>query len=58
MRQSKIFLLAITFAAFRTAEAQANYEIQVYPAETAEKGSTFFELHSNFTGSGSTNSCV
>lgn len=33
--------------------AQENYEIQVYPSRTADKGSTFFELHSNYTGRGS-----
>ncbi|HVT38329.1 MAG TPA: hypothetical protein VHE78_04770 [Gemmatimonadaceae bacterium] len=32
--------------------AQENYEIQVYPSQTAEKGTTLFELHSNFTGTG------
>jgi hypothetical protein len=35
------------------AGAQENYEIQVYPSETAAKGNTFFELHSNFTAMGS-----
>ena len=33
--------------------AQENYEIQVYPSKTADKHSTLFELHSNFTGVGS-----
>jgi hypothetical protein len=33
--------------------AQANFEIQVYPSKTADKNTTLFELHSNFTGSGS-----
>lgn len=32
--------------------AQANYEIQVYPSKTADPKTTLFELHSNFTGSG------
>lgn len=32
--------------------AQENYEIQVYPSETAGRGKTLFELHSNFTGAG------
>ena len=32
--------------------AQENYEIQVYPSKTADKGVTLFELHSNFTGVG------
>jgi hypothetical protein len=35
------------------AGAQENYEIQVYGAKTADRGTTFFELHSNYTGSGS-----
>jgi len=32
--------------------AQENYEIQVYSSPTMTKGSTMFELHSNFTFSG------
>lgn len=51
-----LFLVALSFP-LSAASAQANYEIQVYPSETAEKGSTFFELHSNFTGKGSTADC-
>jgi hypothetical protein len=34
------------------ASAQDNYEIQVYGAQTMTKGSTMFELHSNYTGLG------
>ena len=34
--------------------AQDNYEIQVYSSPTQEKGTTMFELHSNFTLVGST----
>jgi hypothetical protein len=52
--------IAIAFAAATLvvappgrAAAQENYEIQVYPSETADKGKTLFELHSNFTGMGS-----
>jgi len=33
--------------------AQENYEIQVYPYETVERGHTMVELHSNFTFQGS-----
>ncbi len=33
-------------------KAQDNYEIQVYGAQTQAKGSTMFELHSNYTFSG------
>ena len=46
-------ILLLAFAA-PAAAAQENYEIQVYPSKTADKGSTLFELHSVFTGSGST----
>ena len=34
--------------------AQDNYEIQVYASQTQAKGSTMFELHSNYTFDGST----
>ena len=34
--------------------AQNNYEIQVYASPTQAKGSTMFELHSNYTFNGST----
>ncbi len=36
------------------ARSQNNYEIQVYASPTQAKGSTMFELHSNFTFDGST----
>ncbi|MBI3567857.1 MAG: hypothetical protein HY084_06635 [Gemmatimonadetes bacterium] len=45
----------IALAAFLAAAplaAQANYEIQIYPSATQEKGTTLFELHSNYTGTG------
>ena len=47
-------LVAVLLAAVPDSRlaAQENYEIQVYPSETAEKGTTLFELHSNFTGRG------
>jgi len=38
--------------AFLGTQAQDNYEIQVYGAQTQAKGSTMFELHSNFTFDG------
>jgi hypothetical protein len=38
----------------RAARAQENFEIQVYPGATVPTGVTMFELHSNFTGRGST----
>jgi hypothetical protein len=33
-------------------DAQENYEIQVYPSETADRKTTMFELHSNWKGAG------
>ena len=36
------------------AEAQDNYEIQVYGSETVAKGRTMVELHSNYTANGFT----
>src|SRR5713226_4718844 len=46
------FLFAAATAALPLC-AQDNYEIQVYPGETLEKGMTMVELHSNFTFKGS-----
>jgi hypothetical protein len=46
----------ILFAVFLfivNANAQENYEIQVYGSDTQEKRTTMFELHSNFTFEGS-----
>ncbi len=50
----KSFVLAALLAAapLGPLAAQANYEIQIYPSKTQEKGTTLFELHSNFTGTG------
>lgn len=45
------FLLVFIFTAF-AAFGQDNYEIQVYGAQTQAKGSTMFELHSNYTFNG------
>jgi hypothetical protein len=58
MRKPASLLLALVLMPVGGIRAQANYEIQVYPSETAEKGSTFFELHSNFTGAGTTAPCA
>ena len=38
--------------AWAPARAQENYEIQVYGSETMPKGTTMFELHTNFATSG------
>lgn len=46
---SKLFLLLSSFLFTITAFGQDNYEIQVYGAETVEKGKTMLELHSNYT---------
>lgn len=46
-------LLLASIALAATAGAQDNYEIQVYGSETMDAGHTIFELHSNFTASGS-----
>src|SRR6476661_5926971 len=49
-----VLLLPMLFLAHgRAAWSQENYEIQVYPSETIEKGATMVELHSNFTFEGS-----
>ena len=47
-------VLTISIFIFGRAEAQNNYEIQVYESPTQPKGSTMFELHSNYTFNGST----
>ena len=45
-----ILLLLVGYAS--DLAAQENYEIQVYPSETIEKGSTMVELHSNISPNG------
>ncbi len=45
-------LLVIALSAGVLLEAQGNYEIQVYGADTVAPGRTMVELHSNFTFSG------
>src|ERR1700761_5862374 len=44
-------LLLLVFISTK-AFAQDNYEIQVYGSQTQAKGSTMFELHSNYTFNG------
>jgi hypothetical protein len=58
MRSLPLAILALSFVPLAELGAQQNYEIQVYPSETAAKNTTFFELHSNFTAAGSTNDCT
>ncbi len=54
-RTTVVVLVGLVTAALPAREltAQPNFEIQVYPSKTAENHTTLFELHSNFTGSGS-----
>jgi hypothetical protein len=47
-------LLGMLLVGAAPARAQSNFEIQVYPGTTVPKGVTMLELHSNFTGRGST----
>lgn len=50
-----ILTFIITILSLPGASAQDNYEIQVYGSPTQEKGSTMFELHSNYTFDGQKN---
>jgi hypothetical protein len=45
---------SLALAPLASARAQDNYEIQVYPSETVEKGITMFEFHTNYTAEGRT----
>jgi hypothetical protein len=47
----RILLFLVSFVSVNIF-AQENYEIQVYASPTMTKGSTIFELHSNFTFNG------
>jgi hypothetical protein len=52
----KFFLLIVFFYLMPfISSTQENYEIQVYASPTMTKGTTMFELHSNFTFSGEKN---
>ncbi|HVZ48886.1 MAG TPA: hypothetical protein VG916_08890 [Gemmatimonadaceae bacterium] len=46
-------LIAAAALCAAPAYAQENYEIQVYPSETADPHTTLFEFHTNYTGKGS-----
>ncbi|HRI22398.1 MAG TPA: hypothetical protein PLA68_15660 [Panacibacter sp.] len=48
----KLFLFAIFLCSTQYLLSQENYEIQVYGAQTQQKNSSIFELHSNFTFDG------
>jgi hypothetical protein len=47
------FAAALLLMRAGAAQAQDNYEIQVYGSDTVERGATMVELHSNFTVNGS-----
>ena len=51
---SGVFLLGMWLFFVGSIVAQENYEIQVYPSETALPGQTMVELHSNFIVKGTT----
>ena len=48
----KLFIALLFLFCIYNISAQENYEIQVYASPTMTKGSTIFELHSNFTFNG------
>jgi hypothetical protein len=49
MAGKKVILLTLLILALQLINAQDNYEIQVYGAETTQAPSTTFELHSNIS---------
>ena len=53
MTVKTVFLFAAALNFYGTVSAQENYEIQVYGSQTQRPSSTMFELHSNYTFSGS-----
>lgn len=50
--KAKAIVLVMLIFCRSMADAQSNYEIQVYASPTMTTGSTMFELHSNYTFSG------
>ena len=48
----KYLTLMFVCMVYLNANAQENYEIQVYASPTMDKGNTIFELHSNYTFNG------
>ncbi len=54
LRVLPVSLIFSVFLSPRTARAQDNYEIQVYPSETMTPKTLLVELHSNLTAQGST----
>ena len=51
----KVFFIVLSLFLSFTANAQDNYEIQVYGSQTQLPGTTMFELHSNYTFNGEKN---
>ncbi|GAB2832274.1 hypothetical protein [Ferruginibacter profundus] len=51
----KLYTVIILLLLYNRTLAQDNYEIQVYASPTQARGSTIFELHSNFTFNGEKN---
>ena len=45
--------LLLSFSIVLPLCAQGNYEVQVYPGQVQDPGTTMLELHSNFTVEGS-----
>jgi hypothetical protein len=52
VRSGILAVLALLAAVPAAARAQGNYEVQVYASPTVTRGTTIFELHSNFTFEG------
>ena len=50
-----LILIGLSPVSVSCLQAQDAYEIQVYPSETMPRGTTMFELHSNFTARGERN---
>ena len=49
MKSAATMLLGTLLLFVTAADAQDNYEIQVYASETVPQGRTMVELHSNYT---------
>lgn len=54
LMKNSVSLFLICLVLVLNAAAQDNYEIQIYGAQTQARGSTMFELHSNYTFKGET----
>lgn len=54
MKRTRVSTLLLFLFLSKVVASQENYEIQVYGSQTQKAGSTMFELHSNYTFSGTT----